>query len=236
MVDESQGRYADSEAEATEAISIDSGYFKGYSTRAISKLQLGGNQAAALADFMKVIERDHDPSKQAEAWKQIGLSQQRANSSPEALAAYDKSLAANASDPATHRLRAETLLALNRDQDAVNAFGQYLQRRHHLRPSRQEGPARRQHACGNQGRECKTTLRPHDADHHYKRCKLAGHRNRRRSSKRSKATTLSRPIRNSPEYKHVFGPRPAQPQPKPATSDGTEKPTADSQKPGEQNK
>jgi len=126
MVYEAQGRYADSEAQATEAISIDSGYFKAYSTRAISRLQLGGNPAAALADFMKVIELDQDPSKQAEAWKQIGLIHHRANNSAEALAAYDKSLAANNSDPATHRLSAETLLALGRDQDAVNAFGQYL--------------------------------------------------------------------------------------------------------------
>jgi tetratricopeptide (TPR) repeat protein len=126
MVYEAEGRYADSEAEATAAISIDSGYFKAYSTRAISRLQLGGNPAAALADFMKVIELDQDPSKQAEAWKQIGLIHHRANSSANALSAYDKSLAANESDPATHRLRAETLLALNRDNDAVDAFGQYL--------------------------------------------------------------------------------------------------------------
>ncbi len=125
MAYEAQSRYADSEAEATAAISIDNRYFKAYSTRAISRLQLG-NPEAALADFMKVIELDQDPSKQAEAWKQIGLIHHRANRSPEALAAYDKSLAANDSDPATHRLRAETLLALNRDQDAVDAFSQYL--------------------------------------------------------------------------------------------------------------
>jgi tetratricopeptide (TPR) repeat protein len=40
--------------------------------------------------------------------------------------AYDKSRAAHDSDAATHRLRAETLLALNRDLDAVDAFGLYL--------------------------------------------------------------------------------------------------------------
>ena len=125
MVYEAQQDYTKSEAEATAAISIDAGYFKAFSTRAISRLQLG-DPAGALTDFMKVIELDQDPTKQAEAWKQIGLIHHRANQSAEALAAYDKSLAANTSDPATHRLRAETLLALNREQDAVDAFGQYL--------------------------------------------------------------------------------------------------------------
>lgn len=125
MVYEAQQDYTKSEAEATAAISIDSGYFKAFSTRAISRLQLG-NTAGALADFMKVIELDQDPTKQAEAWKQIGLIHHRAMRSADAMAAYDKSIAANDSDPATHRLRAETLLALNRDQDAVDAFGRYL--------------------------------------------------------------------------------------------------------------
>ena len=125
MVYEAQQRYPDAEAEATAAISIDESYFKAYSTRAIVRLQLG-NSNGALSDFMRVIELDQDPTKQAEAWKQIGLIHHRANKSPEALAAYNKSLAANDSDPATHRLRAETLLALNRDQDAVDAFGRYL--------------------------------------------------------------------------------------------------------------
>ncbi|NQV27672.1 MAG: tetratricopeptide repeat protein, partial [Rhodopirellula sp.] len=125
MVYEAQERYVDAEAEATTAISIDSNYFKAYSTRAISRLQLN-KPTEALADFMKVIQLDQDPTKQAEAWKQIGLIQHRANRSPEALDAYDKSIAANDTDPDTHRLRAETLLALNRDQDAVDAFGRYL--------------------------------------------------------------------------------------------------------------
>lgn len=125
MVYEAQERYADSEAEATAAILIDSRYFKAYSTRAISRLQ-SNKPDEALADFMKVIELDQDPSKQAEAWKQIGLIHHRANNSAEALSAYNKSLAANDSDPDTHRLRAETLLALDRNQDAVDAFSQYL--------------------------------------------------------------------------------------------------------------
>lgn len=125
MVYEAQQDYTKSEAEATAAISIDSGYFKAFSTRAISRLQLG-DPAGALADFMKVIELDQDPTKQAEAWKQIGLIHHRAMRSADAMAAYDKSITANDSDPATHRLRAETLLALNRNQDAVDAFGRYL--------------------------------------------------------------------------------------------------------------
>ena len=75
---------------------------------------------------MRIIELDQDPAQQAEAWKQIGLIHHRANQSAQALAAYDKSLATNDSDPATHRLRAETLLALNRDQDAVDSFDRYL--------------------------------------------------------------------------------------------------------------
>ncbi|MDA0919879.1 MAG: tetratricopeptide repeat protein [Planctomycetota bacterium] len=125
MAYEAQQRYAEAEAEATTAITIDESYFKAYSTRAIARLQLG-NPSGALNDFMKVIELDQDPAQQAEAWKQIGLIHHRANQSVQALAAYDKSLAANDSDPATHRLRAETLLALNRDQDAVDAFDRYL--------------------------------------------------------------------------------------------------------------
>ena len=125
LVYEAQQRYAECEAEATAAIAIDQGYFKAYSTRAVSRLRLN-RPSDALADFMKVIELDQNPSKQAEAWKQIGLIHHRANRSGEALAAYDKSLLANESDADTHRLRAETLLALNRDQDAVDAFGRYL--------------------------------------------------------------------------------------------------------------
>lgn len=125
MVYEAQKRYADSEAEATAAISIDDGYFKAYSTRAIARLQLG-NPTGAMADFRRVIELDQDPTKQAEAWKQIGLIHHRANQSAEALTAYDNSIAANDADPDTHRLRAETLLALNRDQDAIAAFDRYL--------------------------------------------------------------------------------------------------------------
>jgi serine/threonine protein kinase/Tfp pilus assembly protein PilF len=125
MVYEAQQDYTKSEAEATAAISIDPGYFKAFSTRAISRLQLD-DPAGALTDFMKVIQLDQDPTKQAEAWKQIGLIHHRAMRSADAMAAYDKSIAANDSDPATHRLRAETLLALNRDQDAVDAFGRYL--------------------------------------------------------------------------------------------------------------
>jgi len=66
MVYEAQQDYTKSEAEATAAISIDSGYFKAFGTRAISRLQLG-NPAGALTDFMKVIELDQDPTKQAEA-------------------------------------------------------------------------------------------------------------------------------------------------------------------------
>lgn len=127
MVYEAQKRYADAEAEATKAISIDSGYFKAYSTRAVSRLQLG-NSPQALADFMKVIELDKEPSKQAEAWKQIGLIHHRAERSAEALAAYDNSLAANDEDADTYRLRAETLLALNRDEDAVQSFDNYLKK------------------------------------------------------------------------------------------------------------
>jgi serine/threonine protein kinase/Tfp pilus assembly protein PilF len=125
MAYEAQQRYAEAEAEATAAIAIDESYFKAYSTRAIARLQLG-NPNGALNDFMRVIELDQDPAQQAEAWKQIGLIHHRANQSAQALAAYDKSLAANDSDPATHRLRAETLLALNRDQDAVDSFDRYL--------------------------------------------------------------------------------------------------------------
>ncbi|MDA1164901.1 MAG: tetratricopeptide repeat protein, partial [Planctomycetota bacterium] len=67
MVYEAQQRYADAEIEATAAISIDNGYFKAYSTRAIARLQLN-MPADALADFMKVIELDQDPSRQADAW------------------------------------------------------------------------------------------------------------------------------------------------------------------------
>lgn len=125
MVFEAQQRYTEAEAEATAAISVDDGYFKAFHTRAIARLQLG-NETGALADFMKVIELDQDPSRQAEAWKQIGLVHHRADRWAPALEAYDRSLDGNDSDPATHRLRAETLLALNRDQEAVDAFGRYL--------------------------------------------------------------------------------------------------------------
>ena len=86
----------------------------------------------ALADFMKVIELDKSPPGQAEAWKQIGLIHHQTNHPDDALAAYNQSLAANNSDANTHRLRAETLLALNLEQDpdqyqeAIDAFSLYL--------------------------------------------------------------------------------------------------------------
>lgn len=126
MVYEAQQRYAEAEAEATAAISLDDSYFKALGTRAIARLQQG-DSAGALADFTKVIELDQDPVRQAEAWKQIGLIHHRAERWAPALNAYDRSLTGNDADPATHRLRAETLLALNRDQDAVDAFGLYLE-------------------------------------------------------------------------------------------------------------
>ncbi|MFT5326219.1 MAG: serine/threonine protein kinase/Flp pilus assembly protein TadD, partial [Planctomycetaceae bacterium] len=63
MVYEAQQDFTKSEAEATAAISLDSGYFKAFSTRAISRLQLG-DPTGALADFMKVIQLDQDPTKQ----------------------------------------------------------------------------------------------------------------------------------------------------------------------------
>lgn len=356
MVYEAQGRYADSEAEATAAISIDNGYFKAYSTRAISRLQLGGNPAAALADFMKVIELDQDPSKQAEAWKQIGLIHHRANNSAEALSAYDKSLAANDSDPAAHRLRAETLLALNRDQDAVDAFDKYLKldgepvadvfrarslaqqklgrfresladvaRALELEPGASNMLVRRGWAMLLEANklaeadfDAAVTANPENADawngRGYARVmmgKVPGAiQDAEEGVKRSmvqarkqgaaawpniynaatiyaqavkvvladkkmpeaartanaknltvrtmqiliqtlqvggvsqqaaivqtiKGDTALDPIRNSPEYRQVFEPKPAPAQPKPAVPDGAEKPTADGPKPAEQNK
>ena len=85
-------------------------------------------EAAALADFERATKLEPSPRRRARCSREIGRIHQRANRLAPALLAYDNSLEEDSSDDIVLRLRAETLLALGRHQDAVRDFTAYLEK------------------------------------------------------------------------------------------------------------
>ncbi|HLQ46444.1 MAG TPA: tetratricopeptide repeat protein, partial [Planctomycetaceae bacterium] len=93
------------------------------------KIQLSLNAAtASLADFQRAFTLEPSPIRRAESLGQIGRIHQRAGQMTEAVAAYDRSLAANPDDKDVIRLRAEALLALGQNDEAIAGFTAYLEK------------------------------------------------------------------------------------------------------------
>lgn len=121
-----QEKYEESEATLAKALELDESNVKAYRIRALTRLQLMRPEDAR-ADFQNVIELDDDPLSQADAWQQIGKTWHRGGEPEQALDAYDKSIAANPKNSDNYRLKAEVLLALNRDEAAIEAFTKFLE-------------------------------------------------------------------------------------------------------------
>lgn len=121
-----QKSYDESEKALTRAIELDATNAKAHRIRALTRLQLM-NDDGARADFGKVIELDDDPLSDADAWQQIGKTWHRGGEPEQALDAYDNSIAANPQNSDNYRLKAEVLLALNRDDEAVESFTKFLE-------------------------------------------------------------------------------------------------------------
>lgn len=98
-----------------------------YFTRGRTQLSLNDSNAA-LADFKRAHAFEPNPIRRALASKEIGRVHNRAQRMEMALTAYDQSLAENPNDNDVIRLRAEALLALNRDSEAITAFTSFLEK------------------------------------------------------------------------------------------------------------
>jgi len=126
-------------AELTKALGKSPNDPKIYRIRADVQQRMG-DTTAARQDYSRAIVLDTSPLKVAESYRKIGISFHNEGNkalqdkkSPEALKmmaealdAYDSSLSANDADTDVKRLRAETLLALNRDKEAIEGFTDYL--------------------------------------------------------------------------------------------------------------
>ena len=82
----------------------------------------------ALADFQRAIRLDPSPIRRAASFREIGFIHQRAKRLPEALAAFEQSLAQNPRDTNAIRQRAEVLLSLNRFAEAIAGFTEFLEK------------------------------------------------------------------------------------------------------------
>lgn len=85
-----------------------------------------GDLKSALGDFERAIQLEQSPARRAGHFKQVGLVHSRAGRLPEAVSAYDRSLADNADDPEVIRWRAEAAMLLERFDEAVQGFTSYL--------------------------------------------------------------------------------------------------------------
>src|SRR5262249_19693774 len=98
-----------------------------YSTRARLHLRLG-HAAAARRDLEQAIARDTSGRslRLAEDHVDRGRLLQKDRDSPAALAAHNTALKLVADFPPAHRYRAEALLALGHDAEAVQALDRFL--------------------------------------------------------------------------------------------------------------
>ena len=87
-----------------------------------------GDTVAAQRDLERAISLQPSERQTAECYRQIGLIHHREDRLKQALAAYDKSLAASDADPNIYQLRGEVLLELRRPQEAIEEYTEYLQR------------------------------------------------------------------------------------------------------------
>lgn len=117
-------------AQLTTAIPLSPQQGRLYYARGLLRVELS-DPKAAFDDFQRAIKLEPSPLRRAACYREIGRLHQRANRLPEALAAFDQSLAQNPRDTSVIRERAETLLALNRFDESIAGFTEFLN---------QEGP------------------------------------------------------------------------------------------------
>ncbi len=113
-------------AELTKAILIAPQQGRIYQLRGDVQAKLA--PANAIADFQRAIRLEPNPVHRAASFREIGVIHLRANRLPEALAEFDKSLVENPAVTSLVKQRAEVLLALGRNDEAVAAFTKYLEK------------------------------------------------------------------------------------------------------------
>ncbi len=98
-----------------------------YRVRGMIQVRLNA-PAAAIEDFQRAARLDPNPKYQALSHYEIGAIHQRAKRLPEALAAFDQSLALNPTDTKVIRDRAQVLLLLSMFDEAIAGFTSYLEK------------------------------------------------------------------------------------------------------------
>ncbi|MBC7816781.1 MAG: tetratricopeptide repeat protein, partial [Planctomycetaceae bacterium] len=98
-----------------------------YRVRGMIQIRLNA-PAAALEDFQRAARLEPSPKLQALSFYEVGAIHQRAKRLPDALAAFDQSLALNPLDTKVIRERAEVLLSLRKFDDAIAGFTSYLEK------------------------------------------------------------------------------------------------------------
>ncbi len=113
--------------ELTTAIPLSPQQASLYHARGMIRVALS-DPAAAIDDFQRAIRLSPNPLLRAASLREIGLIHQRAKRFPEALAAFEQSLAQNPRDTNVIRQRAEVLLSLNRFAEAIAGFTEFLEK------------------------------------------------------------------------------------------------------------
>jgi tetratricopeptide (TPR) repeat protein len=118
--------FQNSLVELTKAIPLSPQQGRLYYARGLARVALS-DPKSALDDFQRAIKLEPSPLRRAHSFREIGQIHQRANRLPEALAAFDQSLAQNPSDTSVIRERANVLLDLNRAAEAIEGFTKFLE-------------------------------------------------------------------------------------------------------------
>ncbi len=114
-------------AELTKALPLSPQQASLYHARGMIRVALS-DPAAAIDDFQRAIRQSPNPLLRAASLREIGLIHQRAKRLPEALGAFEQSLAQNPRDSNVIRQRAEVLLSLNRFAEAIAGFTEFLEK------------------------------------------------------------------------------------------------------------
>ena len=114
-------------AELTKALPLAPQQGQIYRVRGMLQVRLNA-PAAALEDFQRATRLEPNPKFQALSFYEIGAIHQRAKRLPDALAAFDQSLALNPADTKVIRERAEILLSLRKFNEAIAGFTSYLEK------------------------------------------------------------------------------------------------------------
>lgn len=109
----------------TEALERDPRKGAAWRLRGEARLRTGA-MAEAEADFRRQLELETADAARARVLVEIGKIRNRAGDLAAALDLYEQALALNSDYADAHRLRAEVLLQLKRDAEAVLAYSRYL--------------------------------------------------------------------------------------------------------------